>query len=111
MLDYSFYRENGGSLSEEVFSAGISEAEAVIDALLRPTLPSELDGDRLTGYKKALCAELDHLTEIKGSPGMRIKSEALGDRRVTYESHSDTERAAPAAVDYLLSAGCIDLWV
>lgn len=117
MTTYDFYRDTyGGSLSDEVFSSNVGLAEAVISALLYPTVAGDLSDVEI--YNRAVCAQIDHIAGRAGEEiiGRRVKSEAIGDRSVTYED----DRAgvfvlgtsvSPLSVMLLEGAGYLSRWI
>lgn len=116
MTTYEFYREIYGGTADEVsFLAAVTPAETILLALLHPVRPEDFSEEQREIFFRAVCIQTDY---GMNNPVLRIRSESLGDRSVTYETEPDTGRmsvrgmtAAPQAVLLLENGGCLPGWV
>ncbi len=116
MTTYEFYRDVcGGHADEASFDSAVGAADTVIRAFLYPADPDGFCGSRADAFRRAVCLQVDHTLEDPGR--MRVRSESLGDRSVTYETEDAGEifvkgvSVSPQAVLILEVCGCLTRWV
>ncbi len=115
MVTYDFYRDVHGGLADEAdFARASTSAEAVLRRLLFPNVPEAFEAARSDAFLRAVCIQTDEL--LNGGGNVRVKSESLGDRSVTYAEEDGKisvggRTVAAEAVLILENAGCISRWV
>lgn len=115
MTTYDFYRDvYGGSLDETVFSEHVTEAEAIISALLYPTVIGDISSTEI--FHRAVCSQVEYGVKLGEAGSRLIKSESLGDRSVTYGESDGGIRirgvaVSPVSVMILEGAGYLNRWI
>ncbi len=113
MVTYDTYRNvYGGTADEARFSSVAGTAEAALRALIYPNEVSAVPSDV---FSRAVCIQVEHMLCYGAESARRVKSEAIGDRSVTYENVSGiticgVSVAAEAAL-LLRESGGISCWV
>ncbi len=115
MVTYDFYRDVHGGLAEEAdFVRASSSAETVLRRLLFPNVPEDFDEAGTAAFSRAVCVQTDEI--LNGGGRLRVKSESVGDRSVTYAEDGGSRSVggmtvAAEAVLLLENAGCLSRWV